>query len=179
MRELRTLSVFTENRVGLLHRVTSVFTRRNLNIESLTVSESELRGIHRFTIVASLTRAEADKLAGQLERQVEVLKAFVHDASDVIHRELALYKLEPATGPKAVGLAAILARHEASMLSREGEFVVVEKTGTPHEITGLLEALEPFGVLELVRSGSVALTRPMKKLAAFLDELEATRRAAE
>jgi acetolactate synthase-1/3 small subunit len=175
MRELRTLSVFTENRVGLLHRVTSVFTRRNLNIESLTVSESEMPGVHRFTIVAHLTRAEADKLAGQLDRQVEVLKALVHDADDVIHRELALFKLAPTDDP---ALAALIAAHGAREVPGGPAFRVVEKTGAPGEIAALRAALAPFGVLELVRSGSVALTRPMKTLAAFLDELEAARRAA-
>jgi acetolactate synthase-1/3 small subunit len=175
MRALRTLSVFTENRVGLLHRVTSVFTRRNLNIESLTVSESELPGVHRFTIVASLTRAEADKLAGQLDRQVEVLKALVHDAADVIHRELVLFKLAPTEDP---ALAALVAAHGARELPGGADFRVVEKTGSPEEVAALRAALAPFGVLELVRSGSVALTRPMKTLAAFLDELEEARRAA-
>ena len=156
MRELRTLSVFTENRVGLLHRVTSVFTRRNLNIESLTVSESELPGVHRFTIVASLTRAEADKLAAQLDRQVEVLKALVHDAADVIHRELVLFKLAPTEDP---ALAALVAAHGARELPGGADFRVVEKTGSPEEVAALRAALAPGDTVLVKGSNSVGLSR--------------------
>jgi acetolactate synthase-1/3 small subunit len=172
MLENRTLSVFTENRVGLLARVTSVFTRRNVNIESLTVSESEVSGIHRFTIVARVTRDLADKMAAQLEKQVEVIKAFVHDEAQVIHRDLALYKIELPQGAEGEVLGRVLGDHGARELLREADFCVIEKTGSPGDIAALLIALEPFGVLEFVRSGSVALTRPMKKLSAFLNELE-------
>jgi acetolactate synthase-1/3 small subunit len=178
MRELRTLSVFTENRVGLLHRVTAVFTRRNINIESLTVSESELPGIHRFTIVASLSRAEADKVALQLDKQVEVLKAIVHDAAEVIPRELALFKIEAPSREGEASLLSLLARHEARVIAREERFLVVEKAGPPEGIRALFDALTPLGVLEFVRSGSVALTRPMKKLSAFLAELDEARARA-
>ncbi len=167
-----TLSVFSENHVGLLARVTSVFTRRSVNIESLTVSESEVSGIHRFTIVAFLTRDLADKMAAQIEKQVEVIKAFVHDEHEVIHRDLALYKIERQHGEHAGTMRDILQAHGARELSVEDDFSVVEKTGSADEIASLLTALEPFGVLEFVRSGSVALTRPMKKLSAFLRELE-------
>lgn len=175
MKQPRTLSVFTENRVGLLHRVTSVFTRRNLNIESLTVSESEVRGIHRFTIVSSLTRDEADKLAAQLEKQVEVLKALVHDDDDVIRRDLALYKLPAASGddPRLVRALAEGAR----VVERTSAFVVLEKTGTSEELSALFAALGPDEVLEFVRSGQVAMTRPMKRLSSYLAELELAREA--
>jgi acetolactate synthase-1/3 small subunit len=77
---LITFTVFTENHVGLLLRVTSVFTRRGINIERLEVSASPLPGIHRFTIDVSVPPDEADRLALQLEKQVEVIRAYAHDA---------------------------------------------------------------------------------------------------
>lgn len=171
MEDMRTLSVFTENHIGLLHRVTSIFTRRHVNIESLTVSESEVKGIHRFTIVVNTTRELADKIAAQIERHVEVIKAFVHDGAQVIHRDLALYKVN-ARAFESPTFGEVIARHAPRTIAREPGYVVLEKTGTPEETTLLLEELEPFGVLEFVRSGSVALTRPMKTLSAYLRDLE-------
>ncbi|MFO0659288.1 MAG: acetolactate synthase small subunit [Polyangiaceae bacterium] len=166
-----TLSVFTENHVGLLSRVTSVFTRRHINIESLTVSESEVKGVHRFTIVVNMTRDQADKIAAQIERQVEVLKAFVHDESQVIRRDLALFKIA-RHGLDEQTLSAQLDRHSARIIELANEYLVIEKTGTPEQVSALRDELEAHGLLELVRSGSVALTRPMKKLATYLSELE-------
>lgn len=166
-----TLSVFTENRVGLLGRVTATFTRRCLNIESLTVSESEVPGVHRFTIVVRASAAQARKVAAQLERQVDVLKAFVHGEGDVVMRDLALYKLDGRhAGP---ALDAVVAAHGARVLERSEALVVLELTGSEGQTTALFEALGPFGVAEFVRSGRVALTRPMRPLESFLEELEA------
>ena len=74
-KQLFTLSIYTENKVGLLNRVTSIFLRRHINIESLTVSESEIADAHRFTLVVSTTEEQIKKIVGQLEKQVEVIKA--------------------------------------------------------------------------------------------------------
>lgn len=173
-----TLSVFTENHTGLLARVASVFTRRGVNIESLTVSASEVPGVHRFTIVVAAPRPMADQLVLQLEKQVEVIKAFVHADNDVIARDLALYKIE-AGARLLPGFAGVLEAHGARVLEQEPAFLVVEKTGTQAETSALLAALHPYGVLEFVRSGRVALTRPMRKLVEFLAEFDEIRRAAD
>jgi acetolactate synthase-1/3 small subunit len=173
-----TLSVFTENHVGLLGRVTAIFTRRHINIESLTVSKSEIPGIHRFTIVVLATREQAEKVAAQIERQVEVLKAFVHDEAQVIHRDLALYKIEAAAADRP-GFSSVLASSGARVIERTADYWVLERPGTFEETEALLEILRGFGLLEFVRSGRVALTRPMKRLDHILEEMEQTRRAAE
>jgi acetolactate synthase-1/3 small subunit len=175
MEPQHTLSVFTENRVGLLGRVTAVFTRRTINIESLTVSESEVVGVHRFTIVVRAPRAQAVKLAAQLERQVEVLKAFVHDDVEVVPRELCLFKLDVSRlGPSfEEDVVAMGAR----IVTRESAFVIVETTSSPSGTGALRARLARHGVVEFVSSGCVALTRPMKTLDAFLDEVEGARRS--
>lgn len=172
-----TLSVFTENHIGLLARVTAVFTRRNINIESLTVSESEIPGIHRFTIVVAIDHEKARLIALQLERQIDVIKALVHDDEELVHRDLALYKVD-STARLTPGWDALLQKHQARILEEQDRYLVVEKTGTQTETAALLHALAPYGVLEFVRSGRVALTRPMKRLTEFLQDLENTRRAA-
>lgn len=165
-----TLSVFSENHVGLLGRVTAIFTRRTLNIESLTVSESEVPGIHRFTIVVRTTPELARKVAAQLERQVDVLKAFVHERGEFVERDLALYKVDALRADAS--LDALLTARGARLLERQREYVVVEQTGTEADTAALLAELRPYGVLEFVRSGRVALTRPMRSLEGVLAELD-------
>ncbi|MBL4704141.1 MAG: acetolactate synthase small subunit [Flavobacteriales bacterium] len=167
-----TISVFTEDQVGLLNRVTIIFTRRKINIKSLAASESEIKGIHRYTIVVEETKDQVQKIVGQLEKQVEVLKAVFHDESNIVYQEIALYKLPTdalVLGGKAEGIVRV---HNARILSVEKHFTVVEKTGHKEETTALFKALEPVGLLEFVRSGRIAITKPMKTLQAYLEEME-------
>ncbi|MBI3520918.1 MAG: acetolactate synthase small subunit, partial [Bacteroidetes bacterium] len=93
MENTYTLSVFTEDKIGLLNRITIIFTRRHINIESITASESEVKGIYRYTIVITVSQEQVEKLVGQIEKQVEVLKAFYHINNDILSREMALYKV--------------------------------------------------------------------------------------
>lgn len=166
-----TISVFSENHVGLLQRVTAIFTRRCVNIESLTVSPSEIPGVHRFTIVVQIDRARAEKIGQQLEKQVEVIKAFVHGEDQVIARDLALYKVAGAAR-RDPAFHTLVRQEKARVLEESEQFVVLEKTGSQEETTAFMEALAPWGVLEFVRSGRVALTRPMKKIKDFMEEIE-------
>lgn len=172
MSENFTIAVFSENKAGLLQRVTSSFTRRKINIESLTVSESEVPGIHRYTIVVdSLDEEGVIKVCAALEKQVDVQKAFYYRYSDIIYREIAMYKLPADATAEGNPAAAIVEKHEARILSVEPEFTVIQKTGSREETTALFDDLEPHGILEFVRSGRVAISRPMKELKTYLEEL--------
>jgi acetolactate synthase-1/3 small subunit len=172
-----TISVFTENHPGLLHRVTSVFTRRNINIESLTVSPSEVPGLHRFTIVVNIPLDQANRIALQIEKQIDVLKAFVHEQHEVVHRDLALYKMA-ASAWESDAFRELLFVHDVQVLEQQPDYTVLEKTGSQADTTALLALLEPFGVLEFVRSGNVALTRPMRTLSEFIADIEALQKLA-
>src|ERR1700757_1096102 len=88
-----TISVFTENSIGMLNRITIIFTRRHLNIESITASESEVHGVFRYTIFLKATQEQVNKVIGQIEKLVDVLKAFVHADDEIVHQEIALYKI--------------------------------------------------------------------------------------
>lgn len=166
-----TISVFTEDHVGLLNRVTIIFTRRKININSLAASESELEGVHRYTIVVHETKDQVEKIVGQLEKQVEVLKAVFHDESNIVYQEIALYKLPMDSMVLGGKVERILREHNARILSVEKNFTVVEKTGHKEETTQLFKALEPYGILEFVRSGRVAITKPMKTLQTYIEEM--------
>lgn len=170
--KLLTLSIFTENKIGLLSRITIVFTRRHLNIESITASESEVKDVHRYTIVCKTTREKIDKVVKQIEKIVEVFKAFVHEEDEVIHQEIALYKLKTLALAKENNIEKIVRDNHARILSVAPEYIVIEKTGHKHETQALFKTLEPFGVLEFARSGRVAITKPMKELSTYLKEFE-------
>jgi acetolactate synthase-1/3 small subunit len=166
-----TIAVFSENKAGLLHRVTTGFTRRKINIESLTVSESEIPGIHRYTIVVMITEDMAIKLCAALEKQIDIQKAFWYHNTDVIYREIALYKVRAEAMQEGSPALEVVDRHHARILSVEPEFAVIQKTGRREATHQLFLELEPYGILEFVRSGRVAISRPMKELKEYLSEL--------
>ena len=167
-----TVVVFTEDKVGLLNRITIVFTRRHLNIDSLTTSESEVKGIFRYTIVTRCTPSLIKKVVDQIEKLTEVLRAFSYEEEDVIAQEVALYKVssEIFKHDRAV-VESIIKNANARVLDRGQGYVVIEKTGFKSETTKLFEDLKQFGILQFARSGRVAVTKPMKELEAYLKEL--------
>ncbi len=163
-----TLSVFTENALGMLTRLTAILTRRRIKIESITACECEVEGICRYTIVIHCTGEQARKVAQQMEKQVEVFMAFAHPDDETVFRGIALYKLpvEKLSGK----LEMILRKYNASVVALEPSFAIVEKTGHEEDLTLLLHELKNFGVLEFARSGRVAISKPMKPLINYLNE---------
>ncbi|MFD2551119.1 acetolactate synthase small subunit [Bizionia sediminis] len=172
MKKTFTISVFTENSIGMMNRVTIIFTRRHLNIDSITASESEVKGVFRYTIVLRTTKEQADKVIGQLEKLIDVLKAFVHEESEIVHQEIALYKIK-TNAVANTDLEQVVRRHHARILTVDSQFMVIEKTGHAPETQLLFQHLKPFGLLEFVRSGRVAITKPMKAFSTYLEELKA------
>jgi acetolactate synthase-1/3 small subunit len=167
-----TLSVFTEDQIGLLNRVSIIFTRRHINIESITASESEVKGVHRYTIVVNESEDLVIKVVAQLDKQVAIVKAFYHETSEIVYQEIALFKV--ATSILAAGGVAekIVRKHHARVLSFETDYTIIEKTGHKEETQELFDELEPYGILEFVRSGRVAITKPMKEFKDYLAEIE-------
>ena len=146
------ISIFTENSIGILNRITIIFTRRHLNIESITASVSEMEGVYRYTIVVNTSLDQVKKVVGQIEKQVEVLKAFYHVDDEVVYQEIALYKV--ATNKLLNGSSErILRAHNARILTIEEGFTIIEKTGHPEELKRLFNELKGFGILEYVKSG--------------------------
>lgn len=172
MKEQFTISIFTENRVGLLNRVTIIFTRRHINIESITASESEVKGIYRYTIVVLETRENVEKVVKQIEKQVDVFRAFYHTTDEVIHQEIALYKLSTSSIQNGLSLEKIIRDYHARIISIEQDYIVIEKTGHKEDTKELFDVLRPFKVLEFVRSGRVAMMKQIDNFSDSLYELE-------
>lgn len=172
MKKRYTISIFTEDIVGLLNRVTIIFTRRKINIESIAASESEVENIHRYTIVITEEEDLVKKVVLQLEKQVEIIRAFYHLDEEIVYQEIALYKVPTAVLAAGKEAEKIVRAHYARVLSVESNFTVLEKTGHKEETQALFNELEPFGILEFVRSGRIAITKPMRTLTSIMDEME-------
>lgn len=167
-----TLTVFCENQTGLMSRIVSVITRRHFNIESLTASKSAIDGIFRFTIMVILNEEQVRKLVQQIEKQVDVLKVFYYTNDEIIHQEVALYKIPTSCFYEGNTVEQLLARFNARVLVIEKDYVVLEKTGYLHETEELLSELKKIGIYEFVRSGRVAIVKPMERLNSYLRSLD-------
>jgi acetolactate synthase I/III small subunit len=172
MKKEYTLTIFTENKVGLLHRITVIFTRRHLNIESLNTSESEVRGIYRFTIVVTTTEAMVRTVTKQIEKQIGILKAFYHTQDELVYQEIAMYKIPTKAFAYGDDVESLIRKSNARILTVEPEYIVVEKTGHKEETQQLFRELEPYGILQFARSGRIAITKQIKEITAYLKELE-------
>lgn len=171
-----TLSIFTENTVGLTARLTLIFTRRKVNIESLTTSASEIDHVHRFTIVFNETEDNAIKITKQIEKQIDVIKCFCYEDKEIIYQEVAMYKVAVTDVSASEEIEKIIRKHYARILVARPEFLVIEKTGHEDETHELYEQLKPYGLLQFARSGRVALTKERQEVSAMLnfEEEEAT-----
>jgi acetolactate synthase-1/3 small subunit len=164
-----TITVYTENQVGLLNRIAIIFSRRKINVESLNTSPSEVPGIHRFTIVVVESREVVLKIVRQIEKQVEVLKAYYNTNDQIVWQELALYKVLSDEITEKVKVERLLREFGARAVAIRKDFIVFETTGHREETNKLMEALAPFGLVEFVRSARVAI---IKESAGFHEKLK-------
>ncbi len=167
-----TISVLTEDKPGLLNKITIIFNRRKINVASLNVSSSEVHGVSRYTIVVYLSEVEVDKIVKQIRKVVDVLGSFFYEEEGVYSREIALYKISLDVFEKNQELEQLLRTHEAKVIAMENDQVVIEKTGSKMETHELYDALQPYDLLEFVRSGRVALSKSKRRTEAFIHELE-------
>jgi acetolactate synthase-1/3 small subunit len=168
-----TISIFTENHIGLLSRVVAIFTRRHINVESINASPSSMKGIYRITVVVNVAEEMVKKLVAQLDKQVDILKSFYHDSTEIVYQELALYKVPTNIFLNGDSLESLIRLHNARILRIENEYIVIEKSGHQEETQDFFNALEMHGVYEFVRSGRVAVSKPMEQLNAYLKSVEA------
>ena len=167
------ITVFSENKVGLLSQITTVFTCRDINIESLTTSESSIPGIHKFTIVVITDPEKIEKLVKQIEKKIDVLKAFVFTPDEVVQQEIALYKVT-----RSNSVEKLVRDHHVRILEICDDYIVLEKTGHKEDTQSLFELLQPHGVKQFVRSGQIAIIKSKRELLnEYLQKRENTTKA--
>jgi acetolactate synthase-1/3 small subunit len=167
--ELFTISVYTENNIGLLNRISAIFQRRHVNIESLNTSPSEIDGVSKFTIVVSMTEVNIKKIIGQIEKQVEVIKAYYHNDDETIYQISGLFKIKSELLFEEPQIQNIIKESYARIVTVNTKFFVLEKSGRKQELIDLHEKLSVFGIMQYTRSGRIAVTKEEMKISTLLE----------
>ena len=157
---LFTITIFSENTVGLLNQITIIFTRRLINIETLSVSPSAIEGIHKFTITAFSDPDSIAKVVKQIDKRVGIIKTYCNTNEGIVHQEIALYKVATENLLQLGSIEDIVSRYNAHVLEMTAEYVVFSKTGHYADTQAMFKELsERTGVLQFIRSGRVAITK--------------------
>lgn len=170
-KQLYTISVYTENNPGLLNRIATIFLKRHINIESLNVSRSEIEDVHRFTICAHMTEVAVKKLVGQIEKQIEVIRAYYHTDDEIIFHETALYKIASNLLFEKREIQNIIKNSHASIVTVNPDFFVIEKTGFRRETEALYDELAAYGIMQFVRTGRISVSKTEMRISEQLKNL--------
>ncbi|HOO19676.1 MAG TPA: acetolactate synthase small subunit [Paludibacteraceae bacterium] len=171
---LYTIIIFSENKVGVLNQITVIFTRRGLNIETLSVSPSAIPGIHKFTITVFTTEEVVKKVVQQIDKRVDILKAYYNTDDGLVHQEIALYKVATDKLLAMGSIEGLIRKYQIHILEITENCVVFEKTGHYEDTQKLFEELsQTIGVLQFIRSGRIAITKSkLERLSDMLEELK-------
>ncbi len=173
-KKLYTITVFSENTVGLLNQITIIFTRRAINIETLSVSPSAIKGIHKFTITVMATLNEVTKVVKQIDKRIDILKAYYNTDEELVHQEIALYKIATDKLLELGTIENLIRQYSIRILEMNETFVVFLKSGHYNETQELFEELSnTVGVLQFIRSGRIAITKSkVERLSDMLESLK-------
>lgn len=167
-----TISIYSENNVGLLNRISAIFLKRHINIESLTTSQSEIKDVFRFIIIVQVPEDNVKKLIKQIEKQVDVIRAFYHTDEETIFQEIALYKVKSSALFEERHIQNIIKESHANIVTVSPEYFVIEKTGFRKETDRLYQDLAPFGLLQFVRSGRISVTKSKMGISEILKKFK-------
>jgi len=167
-----TISVYSENNVGLLNRISGIFLKRHINIESLNVSKSEIDDVSKFTIVVNTTAKWVRNIVGQIEKQIEVIKAFYHTDDETIYQESALFKIDSALLFDERQIQNIIKESNSQIVTVARDFFVLAKSGRRNEIDEMHDQLKPYGIMQFVRSGRISVTKDEMQISAMLQDFQ-------
>ena len=151
-----TVSIYTENNIGLLNRISTIFLKRHINIESFTTSECEIENVFRFIIVVEMTQSGIEKVVKQIEKQVDVIKAFYHTDEETIFQETALYKVKSNSLFEERQIQKFIKKSNARIITVNPEFFVIEKTTKKIYAIGVVKY--PKNSFLYIQSGFYALS---------------------
>ena len=176
-KKLYTLLVYSENIAGILNQITAVFTRRQVNIESLNVSASSIPGVHKYTITAWCYDDQVVKIVRQIEKKIDVVKATFFTDDQLFIRETGLYKLSTEVVMQNPEVSRTIRRFDAKITEVNPTYIIVIKSGKTDDIISLYRELDEFGcVLQYTRSGRIAVTRgKQEQVSEFLEQREKER----
>ena len=172
--KLYTMIIYSENFAGILNQITAVFTRRQVNIESLNVCASSTPGVHKYTITCNCSEEMVQTLCKQIEKKIDVVKANYFTDDQLFIRESGLYKLATQMVLENPEVSRTIRRYGGSIIEVNPTYTIVMKFGLTEDIISLFRALDTFGcVLQYTRSGRIAVTRgKQEQVSQFLEERE-------
>lgn len=167
-----TITIYTENNVGLLNRVSGIFLKRHINIESINASSSEIQDVHKYVIVVYTIEDWVRKIIGQIEKQVEVIRAYYHTDEEIIYQESAIFKIKSDLLFDERQIQNIIKESNSQIVTVSRDFFVIAKTGRRHEIEEVHEKLEPYGIMQFVRSGRISVSKESMEISKLLREFQ-------
>ncbi|GGI56190.1 acetolactate synthase small subunit [Winogradskyella haliclonae] len=170
--KLFTVSIYTENNVGLLNRISAIFQRRHINIESINSSVSEIENVSKWTILVVLKEDLMKKIIGQIEKQVEVIKAYYHTEDEIIYQESCIFKMKSDLLFDERQIQNIIKDSNAVIVTVNKKFFVIEKSGRRNEIDLLHRELSLFGIMQFTRSGRIAVSKEEMDISTLLNEFQ-------
>lgn len=163
MHDRHTLSVLVENKPGVLTRIAGMFARRGYNIHSLAVGPTEDERVSRLTLVVGTEAVQLEQIIKQLNKLVHVLKIIELDAEQTVEREMQLVKVnaDPVTRSQIIEIAEVF---RAKIVDVDHDSITIEVAGNPSKLEAIVQLVEPYGIRELVRSGTIALSRGTRSI---------------
>ena len=158
-----TMSILVEDHPGVMSRVAGLFTRRGFNIESIAVGHSETKGISRMTIIVSGDQKVLEQVTKQLNKLIDVIRVRDISPQNLIERELVLVKVHTDSLSVRAEIIQLVEIFKAKVVYVERNTITIELSGNEEKVTGLLKLLEPFGIIEIVRGGRIAISRSKMK----------------
>ena len=163
-----TVSIYTENNIGLLNRVSAIFQRRHINIESINSSISEIENVTKWTILVIVTEEQMKKVIGQIEKQVEVIRAYYHTDDVIIYQESCLFKMKSDLLFEAPQIQNLIKDHNARLVTVNKDFFVIEKSGKTEEIETLYQTLKTYEISQFTRAGRIAVSKERMEISKLL-----------
>lgn len=165
-----TISVYTENNLGVMNRMSGIFLKRHINLESITASQSEIKDVFRFLFVIKASKEKVRKLVGQIDKQIEVIKAYYHTDDETIYQESALFKIASNLLFDDRQIQNIIKKSNANIVTVAKDYFVIERTGRRHETEELYNELVPYGIMQFVRSGRISVSKESMNISKTLQE---------
>lgn len=166
------VSVYTENRIGLLNRISGIFTKCRVNIEDISASNTEIEGISRIIIVSNTTEKWIKSIVKKIDKQIEVIKAYYHTNDEIVYLENSLFKLATATLFDNAEIQEIIREHNAEIVMVYKDFFVVSKTGDREIINQMYNRLKPYGIMQFIRSARITVSKEEMNVSSILSEKE-------
>ncbi|WP_028282572.1 acetolactate synthase small subunit [Olleya marilimosa] len=170
--KLYTVTIYTENNIGLLNRISAIFQRRHINVESINSSVSEIENVTKWIMVVKLSEEQIKKIIGQIEKQVEVIKAYYHTEDEIIYQESCIFKMKSDLLFGDSQFPDIIKENNARIVIVNKQFFVIEKSGKKEEIDDLYKVLSTYGIMQFTRSGRIAITKDEMKISTMLEAFQ-------